>query len=211
LSIKTALTLNPDDLSTLICIAPNELAECPDETLQQGILELADQAVTRVKDTPHQSSALILRSRLRTALDDVSGAAADIEAARKIYSSIHPSTDQWLHLANALAELGRWQLEHGEFEAAESLLRKCVELRQQHAPDMWFCFNALSMLGGSLLGQKKYEDAEPLLVEGYEGLRRRQSQIPESGSQRLPEARQRLLDLYQATNRPDDAKSLHGQ
>ncbi len=34
------------------------------------------------------------------------------------------------------------------------------------------------MLGGCLLGQKKYAEAEPLLVAGYEGSMQREDQIP---------------------------------
>jgi len=34
------------------------------------------------------------------------------------------------------------------------------------------------MLGGSLLGQKKYAEAEPLLLSGYEGMKQREVKIP---------------------------------
>ena len=34
--------------------------------------------------------------------------------------------------------------------------------------------NARSLLGESLIGQKKYADAEPLVLSGYEGLRARE-------------------------------------
>jgi len=33
-------------------------------------------------------------------------------------------------------------------------------------PDDWLTFNTQSMLGGALLGRKRYADAEPLLVKG---------------------------------------------
>ena len=39
-------------------------------------------------------------------------------------------------------------------------------------------FNAKTLLGGSLLGQKKYPDAEPLLLAGYEGIRERETSYP---------------------------------
>ena len=44
------------------------------------------------------------------------------------------------------------------------------------------------MLGCSLLGQKKYADAEPLLKEGYDGMKRREETIPPEAIVRLTEA-----------------------
>ena len=40
----------------------------------------------------------------------------------------------------------------------------------------------MSLLGAALAGQKKYAEAEPLLIGGYEGLK------AEAGSRRQPEA-----------------------
>ena len=34
------------------------------------------------------------------------------------------------------------------------------------------------MLGGALAGQKKFPEAEPLLIEGYSGMKERAGQIP---------------------------------
>ena len=49
------------------------------------------------------------------------------------------------------------------------------------------------MLGGALLGQQNYTDAEPLLLKGYEGLKAREATIPPQGKDRLPEALERLV------------------
>jgi hypothetical protein len=46
-----------------------------------------------------------------------------------------------------------------------------------HRPDEWTTFNTRSLFRGSLLGQKKYAEAEPLSVSGYEGMKARSSQI----------------------------------
>jgi eukaryotic-like serine/threonine-protein kinase len=61
------------------------------------------------------------------------------------------------------------------------------------------------MLGGALLGQKKNAAAEPLLVAGYEGMKRRETTIPPQARDRLTEALVRLIQLYDATARPDEA------
>jgi hypothetical protein len=61
------------------------------------------------------------------------------------------------------------------------------------------------MLGGALLGQMKYDDAEPLLLAGYQGLIERQSQIPSNSKARIVEAVDRLIELYIATGKPEKA------
>ena len=66
-------------------------------------------------------------------------------------------------------------------------------------------FNTESLLGGSLLGQKKYAEAEPLLLSGYAGLKEREKTIPPPGKVRLPEAAERLAQLYEATGKKDEA------
>jgi hypothetical protein len=55
-----------------------------------------------------------------------------------------------------------------------------------------------SLLGGSLLGQNKYAEAEPLLLAGYEGMMQREETIPVIGKVRLTEAIERLVQLYEA-------------
>ena len=52
---------------------------------------------------------------------------------------------------------------------AEPLLRECLAIREKTQPDVWPTFNTQSLLGGALLGQKKYADAEPLLLAGLRG------------------------------------------
>ena len=63
----------------------------------------------------------------------------------------------------------------------------------------------MSMLGGALLGQKQYAEAEPLLLKGYEGMKAREKTIPSQASPRIPEALDRLVELYAATGKRDEA------
>ena len=67
-------------------------------------------------------------------------------------------------------------------------------------------FNTQSLLGGALAGQKMFQEAEPLLVEGYSGMKDREAKIPANAKIRLTEAVQRLIDLYTAWDKPDEAK-----
>jgi tetratricopeptide (TPR) repeat protein len=125
---------------------------------------------------------------------------AYIEAQRKRL----PKED--VRFAVELAEVSLPLLRCNQFTTAEGMLRECYTLRAKKEPRSWSTFNAQSMLGGALLGQKKYADAEPLLVKGYEGLKAREKAIPKEGATRIPEALDRLVVLYTALEKPDEVK-----
>jgi serine/threonine protein kinase/tetratricopeptide (TPR) repeat protein len=108
-------------------------------------------------------------------------------------------------VAEALEALGAVLLELGKHADAEPLLREGLEIRRRKMPDSWMCFHAASLLGGSLLGQKKYAEAEPLLLEGAEGMRARQERIPLASVTRLSEAVERVVRLYEVTQRKEKA------
>jgi hypothetical protein len=61
------------------------------------------------------------------------------------------------------------------------------------------------MLGEALNGQKKRAEAELLLVQGYEGMKQRASRIPKEYKPRLAEALERLVQMYDAWGRPEQA------
>jgi tetratricopeptide (TPR) repeat protein len=108
-------------------------------------------------------------------------------------------------LANALAQSGLTLLQIKAFADAEPLLRECLTIREQTQADVWNTFNTRSMLGGALLGQKRYAEAEPLLASGYDGMKRRAATIPLAGRNRLTEALKRLVLLYESWDKPQEA------
>jgi outer membrane protein assembly factor BamD (BamD/ComL family) len=55
------------------------------------------------------------------------------------------------------------------------------------------------------LEQKKYPEAEPLLLTGYSGMKEREERIPVPEKRRLKEALQRLVELYDAIGKPEEA------
>jgi len=103
--------------------------------------------------------------------------------------------------AGALAPLGLNLLHQKKWSDAEPFLRQSLAIRAKAEPDVWSTFDTKSMLGGALLGQKEYADAEPLLLAGYEGMKKREARIPAQGKIRLTEALERLVQLYEATNK----------
>ena len=82
---------------------------------------------------------------------------------------------------------------------------RSLEIREKRNRDMWNLFISQGLVGGALLGQKKYAVAEPLLVSAYEGLHEYENTIPAMKKKHLRESIERLVQLYDATNRPTEA------
>jgi tetratricopeptide (TPR) repeat protein len=111
-----------------------------------------------------------------------------------------------LPYADELAALGNNLLQQKKWTDAETVLHECLATREKKQPEVWSTFNTQSMLGGALLGQKKYADAEPLLLAGYEGLKQCADKIPpQLRGLRLREGLERLVQLYEATDKKDEA------
>ena len=52
---------------------------------------------------------------------------------------------------------------------------------------------------------RKSAEAEPLLLVGYDGMKKREATIPTTGKVRLTDALERLVQLYEATGKKDEA------
>jgi tetratricopeptide (TPR) repeat protein len=88
---------------------------------------------------------------------------------------------------------------------AEVLWNELLAIRQKKSPDDWTTFETMSLLGGVMTDQKKYAEAEPLLLKGYEGMNQREAKRPPQAGPRQVNAVQRLVDLYVAWDKKDKA------
>jgi non-specific serine/threonine protein kinase/serine/threonine-protein kinase len=93
-------------------------------------------------------------------------------------------------------------LAEGKITDAEQRMKDCLAFRQRVSPDDWQTFDAMSVLGGVLLQEKRFEEAEPLLLSGYSGIRARARKMTAEDQPRLARAAQRLAKLYTATDQP---------
>ena len=109
-----------------------------------------------------------------------------------------------LELARELEQIGATLLKAQDWNGAEEVLGECLTMQNDLAPDEWQTFHIRSLLGGALLGQKKYDEAEPLLLAGYEGLKARVAKAPDDGMG-LSQAIERLVQLYTEWEKPDQA------
>jgi hypothetical protein len=108
--------------------------------------------------------------------------------------------------AKEMVKVARYLLEGEQRAEAELFLREGLAILQVARPDDWETSHARTMLGYILLGQKKYAEAEPLLIQGYEGLKARKGQIPSLLADYLVAlAGEAVGELYEAWGRPEEA------
>jgi tetratricopeptide (TPR) repeat protein len=105
--------------------------------------------------------------------------------------------------AIVMGMLARNQFLQGKYQEAEEMCRKALPPLVETAPDDWRSFEAMSILGAALVGQSEFAEAEPLLIDGYEGLAETRSSIPPFAKQRPLEAIKRLIELYESWGKPD--------
>jgi serine/threonine protein kinase/tetratricopeptide (TPR) repeat protein len=156
------------------------------------------------------------------------GAEAEALAPELLADARRTSPPESPQLANNLLRFGTALLAVGAFADAERLLRECLTIREKKDPDAWTTFNTQSLLGGALSAQARrsrkgadkealvraaglYREAELLLIKGYEGMKKREKAIPPQGHVRLREAADRLVELYTATNQPDELKKWRAE
>jgi hypothetical protein len=94
---------------------------------------------------------------------------------------------------------------------AEPLLRAALTEFEASQADKWQRFNCESLLGSSLLGQRKYEAAEPLLLKGYSGMAERQARIPALERANLVRSINSIIKLYRDWQKPDKATVWRGK
>ena len=81
----------------------------------------------------------------------------------------------------------------------------------QHVARDWRYPNLISILGGIFLAQKRYAEAEPLLLQGYAGMKQGEWAIIAPWRYRLTEAGECVVRYYEETNQPEKARSVAGE
>jgi non-specific serine/threonine protein kinase/serine/threonine-protein kinase len=114
----------------------------------------------------------------------------------------HPAT--LLTKAIHAEALGRKRLQQMKYDEALPLLSESLSYHKRQ-PDIWSRFHNESLLGASLLGQKQFGNAEPLLIGGYKGLKQRAAEIPAPLKRHLTEAGERVVRLYEDWGKPEEA------
>jgi serine/threonine protein kinase len=103
---------------------------------------------------------------------------------------------------NSAADLALAYISQGKSVESEPLAREAMETDKKQQPTGWQRFRAESLLGESLAEQKKYAQAEPLLLEGYHGMLSRKDRIGVPDRYHLQLAHRWLVDLYREWGKP---------
>jgi serine/threonine protein kinase len=173
-----------------------EAIQLLDETIKLGAARLAP-------DHPETlNSRMILASTYERLGRWREAATLSREMLSLVRKSVPPDSPL---LASELAGLALDLLHLESWSEAEIVLRECLSIRVKAMADEWSRFNTTSQLGGALLGQSRYAEAEPLIVQGYEGLKARESIVPHEAMYLLSEAAERVVKLYEAWGKREQA------
>lgn len=102
---------------------------------------------------------------------------------------------------------GRFALHRGKTSEAEKLLRDALAAREPRlSPEDRSVFSSQALLALSLLRQKKYAEAEPLLLKAYQAQSRAENVVPS----RLEQLRDLLARTYEGLNAKEKAAQWRG-
>jgi tetratricopeptide (TPR) repeat protein len=112
-------------------------------------------------------------------------------------------------ICDALAELAITLMAEQKFAQAEPLTRDCMAFCEEISPDHWSAFSAKILRGECLLSLKRFSEAEPLLIAGYQGIKQkgplRETAFFWRRRPRERKALELLVRLHQETGHPERA------
>jgi eukaryotic-like serine/threonine-protein kinase len=123
---------------------------------------------------------------------------AETYAAQALAGRRHALGSENRDTMTSAADLALAYVSQGKFTESEPMAREALEFNRNKQPDDWQRFRAESLLGASLAGEKKYGEAEPLLLEGYQGMLARKDRMAVPDYYHLDRARECIIQLYQA-------------
>ncbi len=132
-------------------------------------------------------------------------ALAETYAAQTMAGRSHSSGKEDPDTLAAEADLALAYQSQGKFAESGPLAREVMDIERKKQPDDWQRFRAESLLGASLAGQKKYAEAEPLLLEGYRGMSEQKGRIAVPDWYHLDRARDWIVELYTAWGKSEKA------
>jgi tetratricopeptide (TPR) repeat protein len=151
-------------------------------------------------DHPDTTRSMYALAYLLRTKGDPEGAARLCREVLALRGRVLP--DEHPMVAATLQVEGLSLMDLGRPREAEPPLRQSLELRRKVLPPgHWLIAASESALGACLAARGRFREAERLLLHGYESLKASRGERHE----RTVEARQRLVALYEAWNRPDRA------
>jgi eukaryotic-like serine/threonine-protein kinase len=119
--------------------------------------------------------------------------------ARRVYG---PNTS---NAATAQANLAGNLFSQQKFAESEAVFRTVLATREAVEPNGWQTFNVRTRLGEAVAAQNRHEEAEALLLAGYEGMKRREDKMPAANRSWIGQALRCLVRFYTTTNETEKA------
>ena len=145
------------------------------------------------------------RSRLAAAYDTHGDLTRAELIWREILSKLQAQGDQEKDIIDTSEMLGQNLLKQAKFAEAEPFLRRALAARQASQPNGWRRFRSEALLGECLAGQKNWSAAEPLLLQGYEGMQKDSVHIPAADKKWLKRSGEQIVALYSQSGKPAQA------
>jgi tetratricopeptide (TPR) repeat protein len=122
-----------------------------------------------------------------------------LEIQKRVLGQEHPDS------LRTLASLGGVWLRQNNYSHAESALRDALMGYERANLWSWERYDCQRMLGASMAGMKRFAEAEPLLLSGYEGILQQHATIPAESRRDLRDAAAQIVKLYEDWGKPDKA------
>jgi tetratricopeptide (TPR) repeat protein len=137
--------------------------------------------------------------------------AGDLEAAMALFRANLPIENRGRHGTMTRAALAQCLWRVSRFDEALLLLQEALELEQTSrglGGGAWWIGKLRADIGQTLLQQKRRDEAEPYLVQGYREMLDHRAEQPPMDEGSLADARRSLIELYTATGRGEEARRL---
>ena len=200
-------TKHPDTLISMATLASWYVLQGTNLDQAESLLKEAWEGCRTALDAKHETTdaVLALLSALYSSKREYSKLGPYLREAQQIalarWGSDHGLT------VGANVALGRYLFVQKQYSEAEVCFRDLLRHFQKTKPEEWELFNTESWLGACLVSQTKFEQAEPILLSAYGGMRSREKTIPlqEGRAGDLRMAIDRIIQLYDASDKKDKA------
>lgn len=220
LEMARRLHAGPDEITALLLhhhAGALAALDRPDEALPEAREAVAQYRThpewnSRANEAAHAEQVLAGVFATRSDRSEIDG---EVELClRKMLALVRATKpiDEGL-VAGWLARLGAHLLQERKPAEAEPILRECCAIRArllgEDDPAVWLRHNSMSMLGETIARQGRFADAEPLLIDGYKGLKDASNvQAPTANADHRRDALRRIVELYDHWHaaEPDDQR-----
>ncbi|MBI3411988.1 MAG: serine/threonine protein kinase [Planctomycetes bacterium] len=172
----------------------------------EAIFRQVSSAMEVVHGPDHSHTLAAMRS-LGLSLRDQNQWSAAAEVLREVLARRRkalPKDDR--KLGEAMADLGRVLLSDGKPQEAEPLFREALATHQRALSEgHWQIALDQGQLGATLIVLQNYDEAELLLLASYRDLKAQEPSVHSSVKTWIPYVHQRLVELYDAWGKPDQA------